>query len=205
AVRRHRARHLRLPDRLPYRPDGHRARRARHEFRDRRQRPAGPGQGGELDPRRLLPEPGQPRRLRALDPRRHRCRDESAPGLGRWHLRVTPPLRVVRRARPNGVAGLPVRVCDVRGGTAAARRGDRRGTGERRPATPPPSLAIWNGNNENLWGYEIWGWTDELGDKTWGRGYYLDVLPRIVAELDPTRPYSPGSPWSFDPDVPSNE
>ncbi len=71
--------------------------------------------------------------------------------------------------------------------------------------SPHPSLAIWNGNNENLWGYEIWGWADELGDKTWGRGYYLDLLPRIVAELDPTRPYSPGSPWSFDPDVPSNE
>ena len=71
--------------------------------------------------------------------------------------------------------------------------------------SPHPSLAIWNGNNENLWGYEIWGWTGELGDKTWGSGYYFDLLPGIVAELDPTRPYSPGSPWSFDPGVAANE
>ncbi|MEP6796707.1 MAG: glycoside hydrolase family 2 protein [Lapillicoccus sp.] len=61
-----------------------------------------------------------------------------------------------------------------------------------------PSLAIWNGNNENLWGHEEWGWKAELGDDTWGRGYYLEVLPALVARLDPTRPYSPGSPWSFD-------
>ena len=61
-----------------------------------------------------------------------------------------------------------------------------------------PSLAIWNGNNENLWGHEDWGWKEELGDLSWGHGYYLDVVPRLVARLDPTRPYSPGSPWSFD-------
>lgn len=71
--------------------------------------------------------------------------------------------------------------------------------------SPHPSLAIWNGNNENLWGHEIWGWIEPLGELTWGRGYYLELLPRIVAELDPTRPYSPGSPWSFDTDVFPNE
>ncbi|MCZ9341187.1 glycoside hydrolase family 2 protein, partial [Streptomyces sp. TRM76130] len=31
---------------------------------------------------------------------------------------------------------------------------------------------------------------------SWGEGYYLGVLPRVVAELDPTRPYTAGSPWS---------
>lgn len=71
--------------------------------------------------------------------------------------------------------------------------------------SPHPSLAVWNGNNESLWGHEIWGWIEPLGDKTWGRGYYLDVLPRLVAELDPARPYSAGSPWSFDPEVFPNE
>ena len=30
----------------------------------------------------------------------------------------------------------------------------------------------------------------------WGAGYYLDVLPRVLARLDPTRPYLPNSPWS---------
>ncbi|MDQ2756292.1 MAG: glycoside hydrolase family 2 protein [Actinomycetota bacterium] len=64
--------------------------------------------------------------------------------------------------------------------------------------SPHPSLVVWNGNNENLWGHEDWHWAEQLGDLTWGRGYYLDVLPELVARLDPTRPYSPGSPWSFD-------
>src|SRR3712207_6097090 len=62
--------------------------------------------------------------------------------------------------------------------------------------TPHPSLVLWNGCNENLWGREDWGWREQLNGRTWGAGYYLDVLPGIVAELDPTRPYWPGSPWS---------
>ncbi|AEB43350.1 beta-mannosidase [Micromonospora maris AB-18-032] len=59
-----------------------------------------------------------------------------------------------------------------------------------------PSLVLWTGNNENIWGWHDWGWQEQLAGRTWGRGYYLDLLPRIVAELDPTRPYWPGSPWS---------
>jgi len=59
-----------------------------------------------------------------------------------------------------------------------------------------PSLVLWNGCNENLWGYFDWGWQDALEDKTWGSGYYFDLLPKIMAELDPSRPYWPGSPYS---------
>jgi beta-mannosidase len=59
-----------------------------------------------------------------------------------------------------------------------------------------PSLALWNGNNENLWGFADWGWAEQLDGRTWGLGYYTEVLPAIVAELDPTRHYSPGSPYS---------
>ncbi|GAA3435068.1 glycoside hydrolase family 2 protein [Kutzneria kofuensis] len=62
--------------------------------------------------------------------------------------------------------------------------------------TPHPSLALWNGNNENLWGYADWGWAGELAGRTWGHRYYTELLPAIVAELDPTRHYSPGSPYS---------
>ncbi|MEV4386271.1 glycoside hydrolase family 2 protein [Micromonospora sp. NPDC049580] len=62
--------------------------------------------------------------------------------------------------------------------------------------TPHPSLVLWTGNNENIWGWHDWDWQEPLAGRTWGRGYYLDVLPRIVGELDPTRPYWPGSPWS---------
>jgi beta-mannosidase len=60
-----------------------------------------------------------------------------------------------------------------------------------------PSLITWNGNNENLWLHGAMGWADEPGgDVTWGEKYYLETLPAIVAELDPSRPYQAGSPWS---------
>ncbi|MGW1598662.1 glycoside hydrolase family 2 protein [Streptomyces sp. NPDC002343] len=61
---------------------------------------------------------------------------------------------------------------------------------------PHPSLVLWNGNNENLWGFRDWDWEEPLAGDSWGEGYYLGLLPRIVAELDPTRPYTAGSPWS---------
>ncbi|MFF8094055.1 glycoside hydrolase family 2 protein [Streptomyces sp. NPDC016675] len=61
---------------------------------------------------------------------------------------------------------------------------------------PHPSLVLWNGNNENLWGFRDWDWEPALAGNSWGGGYYLDLLPRVVAELDPTRPYTAGSPWS---------
>jgi beta-mannosidase len=59
-----------------------------------------------------------------------------------------------------------------------------------------PSLVLWNGNNENLPAHADWGWRDGLRGRTWGLGYYTGLLPAIVAELDPTRPYAPGSPYS---------
>ncbi|MFF7370727.1 glycoside hydrolase family 2 protein [Streptomyces tricolor] len=61
---------------------------------------------------------------------------------------------------------------------------------------PHPSLVLWNGNNENLWGFRDWEWEAPLAGDSWGEGYYLGLLPRVVAELDPTRPYTAGSPWS---------
>lgn len=64
--------------------------------------------------------------------------------------------------------------------------------------SPHPSLVVWNGNNENLVAYAEWGWRPSLVGRTWGNGYYRSLLPSIVAELDPTRPYTPGSPFSFD-------
>jgi beta-mannosidase len=70
---------------------------------------------------------------------------------------------------------------------------------------PHPSLVLWVGNNENIWGWHDWGWAEALGGRSWGEGYYLDLLPSIVAELDPTRPYWPGSPYSGDPDRHPND
>jgi len=70
---------------------------------------------------------------------------------------------------------------------------------------PHPSLVLWNGNNENLWGFEEWRWESRLQEKTWGAGYYHDILPGLVAELDPGRPYTPGSPYSPIPGVLHND
>ncbi|PZG01933.1 glycoside hydrolase family 2 protein [Micromonospora deserti] len=70
---------------------------------------------------------------------------------------------------------------------------------------PHPSLVLWTGNNENLWGWHDWDWQEPLAGRSWGRGYYLELLPRIVGELDPTRPYWPGSPFSGSEDVHPNE
>ncbi|MEU1437025.1 glycoside hydrolase family 2 protein [Streptomyces sp. NPDC005786] len=61
---------------------------------------------------------------------------------------------------------------------------------------PHASLVLWNGNNENLWGFRDWDWEPGLAGDSWGEGYYLGLLPRVVAELDPTRHYTAGSPWS---------
>ncbi|MBF4569989.1 glycoside hydrolase family 2 protein [Plantibacter sp. VKM Ac-2880] len=63
--------------------------------------------------------------------------------------------------------------------------------------SPHPSLVVWNGNNENIWGYVEWGWRPLLAGRTWGEGYYRELFPALLAELDPTRPYSPASPFSF--------
>ncbi|MFM9921026.1 glycoside hydrolase family 2 protein [Lacisediminihabitans sp. H27-G8] len=59
-----------------------------------------------------------------------------------------------------------------------------------------PSLVVFNGNNENIWGYTEWGWPLRLEGKTWGSRYYYELFPAIVAELAPHVGYTPGSPFS---------
>jgi beta-mannosidase len=62
---------------------------------------------------------------------------------------------------------------------------------------PHASLIVWNGNNENIWGFDEWGWRPIIKEgESWGLGYYLEILPRLCTELDPQRPYYPGSPYS---------
>lgn len=58
------------------------------------------------------------------------------------------------------------------------------------------SLTQLVGNNENLWGFEDWGWKLSLDGKTWGATYYYELFPAIIAELAPHVPYAPGSPFS---------
>ncbi|MFF3441831.1 glycoside hydrolase family 2 protein [Streptosporangium sp. NPDC002721] len=71
--------------------------------------------------------------------------------------------------------------------------------------SPHPSLVLWCGNNENIEGHADWGWQDALAGRSWGGGFYFDLLPGLVAELDPSRPYWPGSPYSGAPDLPPND
>lgn len=59
------------------------------------------------------------------------------------------------------------------------------------------SLALWNGCNENIWGWVEWNWQVPLAGRTWGEGYYREILPEIVGELDPRTRYSAGSPFSY--------
>ena len=61
---------------------------------------------------------------------------------------------------------------------------------------PHPSLVLFNGGNENLWGHEDWNWQESLDGHTWGARYAHELFPKIVTELDPTRPYSANSPYS---------
>lgn len=61
-----------------------------------------------------------------------------------------------------------------------------------------PSLALWNGGNENIWGWADWGWRAALDGATWGEGYYTRLFPELVTELAPGTPYLEGSPFSFD-------
>lgn len=68
-----------------------------------------------------------------------------------------------------------------------------------------PSLVLWNGNNENIWGWFDWNWREPVGEQTWGAGYYFDLLPSLVDELDPSRPYWPGSPYSGSMDLHPND
>jgi len=70
---------------------------------------------------------------------------------------------------------------------------------------PHPSLVLWNGNNENIWGFHDWHWKERLEGRSWGLGYYLEMLPALLAELDPHRAYTSASPWSPSPDIHPND
>ena len=60
-----------------------------------------------------------------------------------------------------------------------------------------PSVVLWSGGNENIEGYHHWGFAERLEPgQAWGGGYYHDLLPRVLAEVDPTRAYIPSSPYN---------
>ncbi|WP_226832186.1 glycoside hydrolase family 2 protein [Brachybacterium sp. FME24] len=60
-----------------------------------------------------------------------------------------------------------------------------------------PALVHWNGSNENVEGYYHWGWKESLPEgQGWGNVYYTEIFPALLAELDPSRSFTPSSPYS---------
>ena len=116
-----------------------------------RQRPAGVRQGRQLDPGRHLPAPGRPGALRRPTRPGGGGGGQPGAGVGRRHLRGRRLLRGVRRTRPDGLAGLPVRLRGLQRGGAVALRGGRRGPGQRHPpdAAPEPG-AVERRQREHL-------------------------------------------------------
>jgi len=69
-----------------------------------------------------------------------------------------------------------------------------------------PSLVLWCGGNENVLAWRNWGWKERMDPaQTWGRRYFTELLPAIAAELDPSRPFVPDSPWSGSVDADPND
>ena len=59
-----------------------------------------------------------------------------------------------------------------------------------------PSLVMWCGGNECVWGMYDWGWPEILNGRPYGAAFYTEVLPGVIGRLDPSRPYVPNSPWA---------
>jgi beta-mannosidase len=61
-----------------------------------------------------------------------------------------------------------------------------------------PSLALWCGNNENEW-----NWQRESGrpmKSMPGYEIYHQIIPAILSDLDPARPFWPSTPFGFEDD-----
>jgi beta-mannosidase len=68
------------------------------------------------------------------------------------------------------------------------------------------SIVLWCGGNENVLAWRNWGWKQRMPEtQTWGKRYFTELLPAICAQLDPSRPYWPDSPWSGSIDVDPND
>ena len=130
---------------------------------------------------------------------RGRRRDEPAARLGRRDLRERRLLRRLRRAGNPGLAGLPVRVCGVLRGRAAAKRGGGRGARGRHAARAgTPAWRCGTATTRTSGGTSSGAGGSRSPGGRGARATTSSCCPQIVAELDPRTPYSPGSPYSFD-------
>ncbi|MCM3781505.1 glycoside hydrolase family 2 protein [Neobacillus mesonae] len=58
-----------------------------------------------------------------------------------------------------------------------------------------PSLVLWCGNNEIDWLYDMKTAGGDIKSPFYGESIYHELIPEILEELDPTRPYWPSSPY----------
>lgn len=73
-----------------------------------------------------------------------------------------------------------------------------------------PSLVLFNGGNECIWGYHEWTtdgkkWPESIGDRGWGEKYFHHVFPDAVEQLAPGMPYWPNSPYSAPAPAPGSQ
>ena len=102
----------------------------------------------------------------------------------------------VRRARPAGLAGLPVRLRRLPGG-AARRRGRGRGARQRRAADAAPQPGALERQQREHLGLRRLGLAGRA--RRAGRGAPASTstcCPASSPSIDPARPYWPGSPYS---------
>lgn len=61
-----------------------------------------------------------------------------------------------------------------------------------------PSIVIWVGNNEVETAWQHWGWKDKNPSSVWDdyQKIFLRLLPEVLDEYDPSRPYWQSSPSS---------
>ena len=160
--------------------------------------------GVQLDPRRLLSRPGDAAATRRPHRRGTGGQRQPAARVGRRCLRVRRLLRRMRPPRRARVAGLRLRLRGVPRG-AARRRGARRGHRQRRSAGRPPEPARLVRQQREPVGFADWGWPEQLAGRSWGEGFYRSLLPDVLADRDPRRPYLDGTPTSLDPAVHPND
>ncbi|PYE52319.1 glycoside hydrolase family 2 protein [Paenibacillus barcinonensis] len=57
------------------------------------------------------------------------------------------------------------------------------------------SLALWCGNNEIDWLYDMKTASGDITSPFYGERIYHELIPELLEELDPSRPYWPSSPY----------
>lgn len=58
-----------------------------------------------------------------------------------------------------------------------------------------PSLALWCGNNEIDWLYDMKSAEGSITTPFYGESIYHELIPEVLEELDDSRPYWPSSPY----------